>query len=464
MKVVDDNPHYRGKANTERLTLALCMIVKNEAHILERCLQSVQELVDQVIVVDTGSTDNTVEVARQCGASVFYFEWCDDFAAARNFSLSRATTDWILVLDADEAIDSKDHADIVELINGPQRNCYQLIQRHYTNEHRINGFIPVCGEYPEWEKGAGGYFESGLVRLIPRSKSVYYQYRIHELLEPSINESMSFRVLETDIRIHHFGHLHKEKKVHEKAPLYRRLGNEKVRESPKDWKNLFELAVELIGHKEFRGSVDAFLDSIELNPVYRDSWVNLGFVLAELGLFAQARRALHAAARIDRDYSETYVNLGVVAMRTRAYSDAVRYFRRAIDLQPKSIVARCNLAETLCVEKRFDEAQQVYLDVIALLPACPKAFEGLGQLSLMRGDLQSSLGWFQRLHETSPDAEIGFYWLGRTYDLMGASNEALSWYDKVCSGSNNELGPLLPAVRGRCHALRGGSLFPKPSH
>ena len=85
-------------------TISLCMIVKNEGHNLHRCLQSVQGFVNQIIVVDTGSEDNTVEIARSYGAEVHFFEWCDDFAAARNHSLSFATGDWILVLDADEKL------------------------------------------------------------------------------------------------------------------------------------------------------------------------------------------------------------------------------------------------------------------------------------------------------------------------------------------------------------------------
>jgi glycosyltransferase involved in cell wall biosynthesis len=85
-------------------TISLCMIVKNESHNLHRCLQSVQGFVNQIIVVDTGSEDNTVEIARSYGAEVYFFEWCDDFAAARNYSLSFATGDWILILDADEKL------------------------------------------------------------------------------------------------------------------------------------------------------------------------------------------------------------------------------------------------------------------------------------------------------------------------------------------------------------------------
>jgi tetratricopeptide (TPR) repeat protein len=84
--------------------LSLCMIVKDEAQNLGRCLASAQAWVDEIIVVDTGSTDETVAIAESFGAKVSHFPWCNDFAAARNYSLSLASGAWILVLDADEEL------------------------------------------------------------------------------------------------------------------------------------------------------------------------------------------------------------------------------------------------------------------------------------------------------------------------------------------------------------------------
>ena len=84
--------------------LSVCMIVRDEERNLPRCLKSVKSIADEIIVVDTGSQDNTVLVAKELGADVYYFEWCDDFAAARNESLKHATGDWIFQIDADEEL------------------------------------------------------------------------------------------------------------------------------------------------------------------------------------------------------------------------------------------------------------------------------------------------------------------------------------------------------------------------
>ena len=88
--------------------LSVCMIVKNEEALLNDCLASVKSVADEVIVVDTGSDDKTVEIAESHGARIFTIEWTDDFSAARNFSLEQAKGNWILVVDADEHLAEED--------------------------------------------------------------------------------------------------------------------------------------------------------------------------------------------------------------------------------------------------------------------------------------------------------------------------------------------------------------------
>ena len=83
-------------------TVSLCMIVRNEEDVLGRCLESVKDIVDEIIIVDTGSTDRTKEIAGRFTNTVYDFPWIDDFSAARNFSFSKATMDYQMWLDADE--------------------------------------------------------------------------------------------------------------------------------------------------------------------------------------------------------------------------------------------------------------------------------------------------------------------------------------------------------------------------
>ncbi len=89
-------------------SISLCMIVKNESQVIERCLKCVSDLVDEIVIVDTGSTDDTMSIARKFTDSIYEFPWIDDFSAARNFSFSKATKEYIMWLDADDIILDED--------------------------------------------------------------------------------------------------------------------------------------------------------------------------------------------------------------------------------------------------------------------------------------------------------------------------------------------------------------------
>lgn len=111
----------------ENITLSICMIVKNEQRCLERCLKSLTPLREQisceVIVTDTGSTDNTVEIAEKYADKILHFKWCDDFSAARNVGLEEAKGEWILVLDADEEL-AEDISHLVKFFKSEERHQY----------------------------------------------------------------------------------------------------------------------------------------------------------------------------------------------------------------------------------------------------------------------------------------------------------------------------------------------------
>jgi glycosyltransferase involved in cell wall biosynthesis len=108
------------------ITLSFCAIVKNEAENLARCLASVKPYVDELIIVDTGSTDETIAIAQQYGAKVGHFEWCDDFAAARNYALSLISGEWVLTLDADEELRISDSNWRHQLLQDNEAIAYTL--------------------------------------------------------------------------------------------------------------------------------------------------------------------------------------------------------------------------------------------------------------------------------------------------------------------------------------------------
>lgn len=97
------------------ITISLCMIVKNEEAVLGRCLESVRDIADEIVIVDTGSQDKTIAIAKQFTKRVYPYKWIDDFSAARNYSFSKATKDFIMWLDADDVIDEESRAKFIEM-------------------------------------------------------------------------------------------------------------------------------------------------------------------------------------------------------------------------------------------------------------------------------------------------------------------------------------------------------------
>ncbi|WOJ98054.1 glycosyltransferase [Congregibacter brevis] len=182
------------------MRLSLCMIVKDEAFFIEECLASAAPFVDEVVVVDTGSTDGTREIAERYAGKVLDFEWIDDFSAARNIGLAAATGDWILVLDADERIAAEDYPKLREAMSTSEFDGYYLIQRNYSDEELQLNWIAVT-EPDEWSGPWTGYTENPILRLFRRNEFIGYEGSIHEIVDGTISGPARGTL---DLPIHHY--------------------------------------------------------------------------------------------------------------------------------------------------------------------------------------------------------------------------------------------------------------------
>lgn len=128
------------------ITISVCMIVKNEEKVLARCLDSLKDLVEEIIIVDTGSTDATKQIAANYTDKIYDFEWIDDFSAARNFSFSKATMDYIYVADADEVIDEENRQRFL-LLKECLLSEIDIVQMKYANQLSFNTTYNFDMEY-----------------------------------------------------------------------------------------------------------------------------------------------------------------------------------------------------------------------------------------------------------------------------------------------------------------------------
>jgi glycosyltransferase involved in cell wall biosynthesis len=213
------------------------MIAKNEEDCIANAINSVKDLVDEIIVVDTGSTDKTKEIAESFGAKTYNFNWNDDFSSARNFSLSKCTSEWILILDCDETIAKKDCEKIKELVNNEKAIAYRVIQRTYSTIQKEPKWNYNDNSYEEEEKGYSGWQYRGIVRLFKRLPELNFIYPIHESIKPSIQKVG--KITSSNIVIHHF-----TKNTKEKNDLYLKLLNDKIVKHP-SYNAFIEISIQL---------------------------------------------------------------------------------------------------------------------------------------------------------------------------------------------------------------------------
>ena len=150
------------------------MIVRDEAFFLARCLDAVAEHVDEIVIVDTGSRDETREIAARYTDNICQFDWVDDFAAARNYSLSKASGDWILVLDADELIEPGDMAKLRQTIRQTDQDAFFLIQYNYNNDPLTRDWQPVT-QPSHYSAGYSGYRRNPIGRLFRTDRNIHFQ-------------------------------------------------------------------------------------------------------------------------------------------------------------------------------------------------------------------------------------------------------------------------------------------------
>lgn len=410
-------------------TISLCMIARDEEKWIAQAIQSVKPVVSEIILVDTGSQDRTIEIAKELGAQVFLQPWSDDFSAARNLSLEKATSDWILVLDADEVIDLRDH-DQLKHLTLKKVLCYEFLQRHYTNDQRLSGFRPVRGEYPQWEGEHGGYFESNLVRLFPNHDGIEYRGKVHELVEHSIWEINKHTIVRTKIPIHHYGHTKIIQRTKDKSSIYTPLGQAKIEETPGDWKVHFEMGVECNRNGFYDQSINAFVASIELNHSYVPTWVNIGYVFCEVGKYDDAMKALETALCLDKNCQEAYCNLGVVYLRQKDYPKAEQCFRKAIGIQGDYVNAYCNLGKTLAFMNRLSEAVLTYLRVLEIFPTCVVAKSDLAALYLNSSQYESAERYLREAICEDPSMSGNYFNLAQLYKAQQRTQEAIRMLER----------------------------------
>jgi len=263
------------------------MIVRNGAATLPACLQSVAALCDELVVVDTGSDDDSPEIARAFGARVVKTPWPGDFSAARNVYLEHARCPWVLSLDADEVLGEIERDDFLHALQTHPRTAFLFRIRNYFAEGRLpEPTLP--------SKMQGEYVVSKTVRLFPRLSGMRYCYPVHESLFPAIKRA-GLRVEHCAIPIRHMGYVNPAGA--RKLALYRSLGEKKLAEFPEYFLGYVELGKLCLHEGELGDAERLFVHATRLAPRCVEAHYFLALTLLRRERHAECAQVLRSASR-----------------------------------------------------------------------------------------------------------------------------------------------------------------------
>ncbi len=313
------NLQYLNENN--RPLLSLSMIVKNESDYLEGCLNSVKDVVDEIVIVDTGSTDNTKQIAGKFNAKIYDFPWTDSFADARNESLKHCTGKWILYLDGDERMNKYSVNKIRSILENTKSNIGALIVTIESNHLQLDNSTELHrGGYPRIIKNYG----------YPK---IAFRGRVHEQITPSIfamGKSIDF----TDLIIEH-------------------LGYNKSREEM---------------NKKVKRNYNMLIQHVKEEPLNGYAWYQLGQTLAQLMLFKEAEDAIRMAIKTGKlsesVFASASATLAQIVGSNKNFEEALFWSEQSLAKAPEQVYALHLKAYALMYLNRLKESEQAFLEVL----------------------------------------------------------------------------------------------------
>lgn len=278
-------------------TVALCMIVKNEEKFIERCLRSISDYVQQIIIVDTGSTDRTVEICEQFTNDIYYYEWTNDFAAARNYALQYASTDYILQLDADETVEEMD-PDV------------------FDNLDQDGYLIKIINNL------GNGLSETHLFLRLFRNKPEYrYEGMLHEQINVMKHNVTTGRL---SFHINHDGYLDQVVKSKDKLKRNMEIIKWELKHNPTSF-NYMNYGAQLLHEERYAEALEAFKQSYALGNQYtftKKVIMNILKCLTRLKRFDEAIAVANDAIKLYPNSIDIRYQLGLIYMDLGYVRDA----------------------------------------------------------------------------------------------------------------------------------------------
>ncbi len=406
------------------------MIVKNEAHNLEDCIKPLTGVLDEIIVVDTGSKDQTREVAKSLGAKVFNFTWCDDFAAARNESIRHATGDYIFWLDADDRMDVREVKKLSQLKERfPQKKdeAYFLI---VSNPSLVDG---------------GTLFRQ--LRIFPKVKGAFFEGRIHEQIFHRL-QSLGVKRVDTDIQILHQGY-HGPEEVMQKSLRNLSLIKNALETEPENLFLHYQAARTLAGLSRFTDAVE-HMEKVISHPKVRaeekrfcfDASLLLAQWYMEMNRYEEAFRVLNVADELDEINPLIHFYKGDLFYRVGDYKSAIKetlaFLEKPFEVgiipinsdwlhhYPYHLLWQCYLKRG-----ELSMANEMFQTLFSQPRTHTKCLEELGLRCLKEGQFHEAAIYYQKAIEEKSATDTNYANLGLALWKAGRTDEARRALEKA---------------------------------
>ncbi len=434
---------------------------------LPACLNSVKELVDEMIIVDTGSTDETSKIAGDCGANVFYLPWNDNFSESRNYALKHATGDWILHLDADEVLVQEDIPQVKSLV--------PTLSVGTSRNKETNGVY--CLFYST-QKASTGCSQFYLPRLFRNNIGIYYRGRIHET--PVIPGNIFF----SNIRIIHRGYSLDETTMATKRRRNASILLQELRKNPEDVAVHFYLAKNYYEQGLYDLSLEEGKEVLRLlsgDNITKRSEIEIFLIMAyshyKKGNYQEAENLCVQAIEVKSNYIDPHFFLGHLYLMQDKYASSIASFQRYFQIKDnlkknpefnhlviysitKSHEAYAGLGTAYGKLGNYAESINHFKKAINICPEYADAYNGLGVIHGHQGRLDEAVAHLKTALQIKPEYSEAHKNLGIVYAMQEKSPLAIEAFEKAIrinpdiAEAHNDLGVVL-AKEGRFeHAIQ----------
>ncbi|MFN4777873.1 MAG: glycosyltransferase [Pseudanabaena sp.] len=386
------------------IILSACLIVKNEEQRLPQCLESLLSLADEIIVVDTGSLDRTVAIAKKYQARVFHFAWCDDFSQARNYAIAQAKGKWILVIDADEVLEQSAIAILQEVLQREDCLAVNLLRSEIDAKQAPYSLV---------------------LRLFRNHPAIKFTGLYHESIDQSVvalqAQEPHWQVLNVEIPVLlHYGYTDSEIQLKHKYEFAKQLMHKHLEAFPNDSYMLNKLGALYIsspqdGDRHFGIELLQkglhLLDDAEQQSLIRcELHYHLGLAYHQNADWELAKNAYEQVIALDVPNIvklSAYLNLGNIYQELNQ-KEAIAYFEKVTQIAPNFAQGHFNYGIALKTSGHFTDAIAAYQQAIALEPNYAEAHQNLGVVLMKVGYFPEAIASFTmaiQLHDQQQNYE-----------------------------------------------------------